>query len=429
MNRRGLLALALLGGPLAACKDTQIVVGGLHEVTSLRAIPNRALDILFVVDDSPSMQDEQASLATNFPHMMDVLGELDGGLPDVHIGVITSDLGTSGGPAIGSGPGSCAGFGDAGALQGGFLSDVVVDGVRVRSYSGELRDAFTQLALVGETGCGFEQHLGALRAALTNPANAGFLRPEANLAVVILADEDDCTANADLFAPAGPELGPIDSFRCFARGVVCDGDDPTTPGAKTGCVPRSSRYMDDVQPFVTALLATKADARMIMTAAIVGPPTPVEVTLASVGGGSARRWRRSARPPSGWSAIRASTPPASPTPRPTSRGSSPRARSSTSATRRPPRRASSRPAPPVRPIATSSSPTRSRARGASITCGCTCGAHRRHPPTPGRTCVARSLPTEPSLRSRPTRAAGSRRAARAASAGAAARPRARRSRP
>src|SRR5258706_11991035 len=83
----------------AACSDTAIVVGGLQEVTSMRASMNRDLDILFVVDSSPSMTDKQASLAQNFPRMMDVLAQLDGGLPNLHIGVVTSDMGPNGGPA------------------------------------------------------------------------------------------------------------------------------------------------------------------------------------------------------------------------------------------------------------------------------------------------------------------------------------------
>src|SRR5258706_14754108 len=99
----------------AACSDTAIVVGGLQEVTSMRASMNRDLDILFVVDSSPSMADKQHSLAQNFPRMIDVLAQLDGGLPNLHLGVVTSDMGTNGGPAIGQvGNGGWRGGGDGG---------------------------------------------------------------------------------------------------------------------------------------------------------------------------------------------------------------------------------------------------------------------------------------------------------------------------
>ena len=71
----GWLRLLLLASLLAACNESHVVVGDLQEVTSLKAIPNRNLDILFVVDNSPSMADKQAALAANFPKMMDVLGQ------------------------------------------------------------------------------------------------------------------------------------------------------------------------------------------------------------------------------------------------------------------------------------------------------------------------------------------------------------------
>ena len=44
-----------------------------------------------------------------------------------------------------------------------------------------------RLASVGASGCGFEQHLEAVHRALAdNPANAGFLRDDANLAVILV---------------------------------------------------------------------------------------------------------------------------------------------------------------------------------------------------------------------------------------------------
>jgi len=156
---------------LAACNSQAIVVGQLQEITTLRATPNRKLDLLFVVDNSPSMLDKQVSLAQNFARMIDVLEKLDGGLPDLHIGVITSDMGTLGsgsptpGPPIGFiGQGGCSGRGDDGVLKVGssglaqpFLSDVAApDGTRLRNYSGNLHDVFAKLANVGQGGCGFE---------------------------------------------------------------------------------------------------------------------------------------------------------------------------------------------------------------------------------------------------------------------------------
>ena len=49
---------------------------------------NRDLDILFLIDDSPSMADKQNNLAANFPNFINVLNTIEGGLPNVHIGVV-----------------------------------------------------------------------------------------------------------------------------------------------------------------------------------------------------------------------------------------------------------------------------------------------------------------------------------------------------
>jgi hypothetical protein len=294
MNRLLLLAPILA---FSACKDT-IVVGGLSQVASLRSIPNRDLDILFVIDDSASTGDKQARLAAAFPQMMDVLAQVEGGLPNLHIGVVTTDMGTSnsGGqpaPAVGQlGNGGCAGYGKDGVLQrttamtAAFLSDVEGPTGRVRNYTGELRDVFGQLARVGYSGCGFEQPLAAMKRALFNPVNAGFLRDEANLAIVILSDEDDCSLSSSaILGPENPTLGVLQSFRCFQFGVECT-ENTGTIGPKSHCMAATaSPYIDDLNPFIDAVLATKSDERMLMTAAIVGDPTPVAVELRTPPGG------------------------------------------------------------------------------------------------------------------------------------------------
>jgi signal transduction histidine kinase len=54
---------------------------------------NRDLDILFVIDNSSSMQAERTSLTHNFQRFINTLEHIDGGLPSVHIGVVSTDLG------------------------------------------------------------------------------------------------------------------------------------------------------------------------------------------------------------------------------------------------------------------------------------------------------------------------------------------------
>src|SRR5689334_9245327 len=112
---------------LAGCPDRTISEvnpqQGRVEFKDIPITVNRNIDMLFVIDDSPSMADKQANLARNFPSFIDVLNTIEGGLPDVHIGVVSSDVGTKAtqdgpGPAIGSiGQGGCSGTGDSGNLQ------------------------------------------------------------------------------------------------------------------------------------------------------------------------------------------------------------------------------------------------------------------------------------------------------------------------
>src|SRR5262249_28936173 len=145
----------------------------------------REIDLLFVIDDSPAIAPQRAKLLDNYRRFIETLGAFPGGLPDVHIGVVTADVGTRGawdsaGPAIGAGPGACTSEGDRGELRrapgidGNFLSDVArPDGTRERNYSGSLADAFARLADTGAAGCTYARPLEALRRALASPANDG----------------------------------------------------------------------------------------------------------------------------------------------------------------------------------------------------------------------------------------------------------------
>jgi hypothetical protein len=46
-----------------------------------------------MIDDSGSMMQEQENLQRNFPRFIKILQEVRGGLPNVHIGVISSNVG------------------------------------------------------------------------------------------------------------------------------------------------------------------------------------------------------------------------------------------------------------------------------------------------------------------------------------------------
>ncbi len=276
-------------------------------IVSAPVTPSRELDLLFVIDDSPGMDAWQERLGSNLPTLLSELSrETGAALPDVHIGVITTDMGSTPvggqpGPSVGQvGMGGCAGTGDGGALQtfgapvtGTFISDVAqTTGTRTRNYTGDLATVLGQMLRgAGAGGCGFEQPLHALQRAVTNnPANAGFLRPSAVLGVVVLADEDDCSfASTSLLDPESAALGPLQSFRCTRFGVTCEvrGDTPdamNTVGDKAGCVASiDATYVAPVASLADALIALKGTK--LAVAVIAGDPEPVTVEEQSPPGG------------------------------------------------------------------------------------------------------------------------------------------------
>ncbi len=255
---------------------------------------NRDIDILFVIDNSGSMGEEQVSLATNFPIFMSVLNNIQGGLPNVHIGVVSSNVGVGGFNISG-----CGGDGDNGELQntargactppsGRFISDVSLPGgARKRNYSGTLEDTFNCISKLGTSGCGFEQHLESMKRALdpSQLVNAGFLRKNARLAVIFIADEDDCSAgNSEVYDPNDTSLtgtlGPLASFRCTEFGITCaEGNLTRSAASYTGCRPRVDSFLRDPQNYVDFLKSLKCDPNKILVSGIIGNPEPVRVKL------------------------------------------------------------------------------------------------------------------------------------------------------
>jgi hypothetical protein len=296
MKRLALVALT------CACRSDDPTPLPTIEVAHYAAIPSRQLDILFQIDGSPGGEVAQVGLASSFGLLVDALSTIDGGLPDLHVGVISSDLGTSAtigepAPPIGSvGQGGCADRGDDGALlangapinAGTFLIDEDDGGLRRRNYTGSLIDAFGQMVRVGSGGCGFEQPLAATMRAFANNANVGFFRPDANLLVVIATDEDDCSVrDAALFGPESEVLGPQQSFRCTRFGITCD-EPLDSVGPKTNCRAREdSPYIEGIAPFVDAM-RTIRDPSRVAIAAIAGPPTVAIEPRSPPNGGTAQ---------------------------------------------------------------------------------------------------------------------------------------------
>ena len=286
----GLVGLVGVGGLLGAGCDPDPPAG--DQTTSrvgtatFPARLNRALDVLFVVDDSGATAEWQTSLAQGFPAFVAALSTVEGGLPDVHIGVVSSNVGT-GGVALGGCSTATEPDGDDGnlltnncaGLTAAYLEDLrLPDGTRLRNYTGELATVFSCMAQLGTGGCNFEAHLESAYRALQPGKNPGFLRPAADLAVIILGDEDDCSALpggalfGDPMATIASPLGPRTSFRCWEFGVACDDEpNPRAFGTYTGCRPRvGSPYLHDVTRYVDYLKGLKSSPRHVAVAGIIG---------------------------------------------------------------------------------------------------------------------------------------------------------------
>lgn len=285
----GLFAATLL----AACPDREVSElkpdQGKVEYKDIPVTVNRDLDLLFVIDNSGSMKEEQDSLKANFPKFIEVLNSIQGGLPNVHIAVVNSDMGTVGGPTIGS----CNNNGSDGVMRElpnqpnvRYISDVKDDatGTRTTNYpAGQLAQTFSAMASVGTGGCGFEMHLNSMRRSLENPANAGFLRPDAYLAVIIIADEDDCsikTGQGQAFF-GQPGLQNIQSYGCFKASTLCNetASQGDTPGPRTNCKSNeNSPTAERIATFVEYLKSKKADPNLVIVGGIIGNSAPVAVT-------------------------------------------------------------------------------------------------------------------------------------------------------
>jgi hypothetical protein len=140
------------------------------------------VDILWVIDDSSSMASEQTLVSEGFQNFIYALAPTDN--TGVQMGVITTDMD--------------ADNPDRGALLGEPAILTQAENFVVN---------FIQRVEVGVDGSDMERGLEAAWFALTDPSvasrNSGFLRDDANLAVIFVTDENDCSDEGGL--PAGAE--------------------------------------------------------------------------------------------------------------------------------------------------------------------------------------------------------------------------------
>lgn len=273
-----------------------------------------SLDVLFIVDNSGSMGEEQASLKGAFASFMQELRTAPGGLPDLHIAVASSDAGAGnvtmqGNPACNRPGGDRGAFDPSGrgracglvplpqvlpdggpAPSSPFL--VALERESVGNYTGALDDVFGCMAQLGTAGCGFEHQLQSMRLALSssNRDNSGFLRDWADLLVVIVTDEDDCSGPSatDFYASgSGVPSNQTSSLRCALDGHRCNGT--SLPAGQVFSAPVESceadpapKHLFPVAAFVQDLLETKPTPEQVHVAVVAGQASTGSYALTAV---------------------------------------------------------------------------------------------------------------------------------------------------
>jgi hypothetical protein len=260
---------------LPACSCDTVPSNAVQSCDALQVQPDKVLtDILFVVDDSGSMTEEQANLAANLGAFIDTLAAS----PiqnDFRVAVTNTSVEEYGatatrgqtyprGPAAGK-PyphGAILAIAQSGGV--GISGDLIYDTGLYPQTGGwggnryldagmiSLQQDFKANVLVGIQGSGREQPFRAAQLALTDrlaDANGAFLRPGARLAIIFLSDEDDCSgpasasvgSNTQCHDPAVKDdpalITGIPDFVAFLDGAIGGEQRDVTVGAIAGLSP------------------------------------------------------------------------------------------------------------------------------------------------------------------------------------------------
>lgn len=169
---RSFLPLLILSGAISACNDTEFKRAS--RTDEFWQAPSNEVDILWVIDNSVSMQNEQEAVATGAE---DFITHLESTEMDFHLGVITTDV-----------------------SRDNPTSGVLLGSPQVlTSDTAGYADAFRARVQQGTTGddqeAGLAAALMAVSAPLSVSANEGFLRSGAMLSIIVLSDENDCSGS------------------------------------------------------------------------------------------------------------------------------------------------------------------------------------------------------------------------------------------
>lgn len=173
------------------------------------------VDFLFVVDNSGSMYDHHSNLVDNIDVFSEGIDAAIARRTDLHVGVVTSDVysGTHG---------ECHVLGGlvtetSGAHSSQQMCGPFAEG-NYMTEADDLDSSFACAAMVGTQGNDVEKPMDAMLAAIDSEGsaadcNAGFIRPDALLVVVVLTDEWD--------GPSDPEGdGSATGSQSWRRGLI-----------------------------------------------------------------------------------------------------------------------------------------------------------------------------------------------------------------
>lgn len=249
------LPIFLLGG----CNDypfLSLTSKPYAEITDIQQTSgSQKVDILFIIDNSGSMGEEQQKLKTNFEGFITEL--LNKEINDFQIGIITSDMDN---PQ------------HSGKLRAAANQPKIIQGSQLSKA--QVVTAFTQNALVGIDGTSFEKHLDAMRAALTAPlvddskANKGFLRSGSLLAIIFVADEDDCSHNGKI-----PET-EYDSEVCRLPSgqILKDASGQPVLDSSNQPIRGQMQHLHPTKTYIDMLNTLKAKGHDVVVSGLIGDP-------------------------------------------------------------------------------------------------------------------------------------------------------------
>ncbi|MEZ4454768.1 MAG: hypothetical protein R3B09_35285 [Nannocystaceae bacterium] len=168
------------------------------------------VDLLFVIDNSGSMSDEQSNLVNSFPGFVSTMQMQLQTAMSYHVGIVTSDA-----DIFNNAP--CNQLGGlvtrtAGANSSNQNCLPYASGKNYMDENDDLAQKFQCAALVGTAGDGNEQPMSAMGLALgpglnsPGACNDGFIRKDALLVIVVITDEEDDHEVVDACTP-NPQSG------------------------------------------------------------------------------------------------------------------------------------------------------------------------------------------------------------------------------